>query len=111
MSQPTVLSKRQGRVGVLTLNRPEQLNALNDTLMDALGEALLALDADDGIGAIVITGSDKAFAAGADIAVNKMGELLNAILAGRANFRVVSGDIYTDGELDAAGGEDRKSVV
>lgn len=69
MSQPTVLSERQGRVGVLTLNRPEQLNALNDTLMDALGAALLALDADDGIGAIVITGSDKAFAAGADIAV------------------------------------------
>ena len=68
MSQPTVLSERQGRVGVLTLNRPEQLNALNDTLMDALGAALLALDADDGIGAIVITGSDKAFAAGADIA-------------------------------------------
>lgn len=68
MSQPTVLLDRQGRVGVLTLNRPEQLNALNDTLMDALGAALLALDADDGIGAIVITGSDKAFAAGADIA-------------------------------------------
>jgi enoyl-CoA hydratase len=60
--------ERLGRVGVLTLNRPEQLNALNDTLMDALGAALLELDADDGIGAIVITGSDKAFAAGADIA-------------------------------------------
>ena len=64
----TVLMERQGRVGVLTLNRPEQLNALNDTLMDSLGAALLELDADDGIGAIVITGSDKAFAAGADIA-------------------------------------------
>ena len=64
----TVLMERLWRVGVLTLNRPEQLNALNDTLMDALGAALLELDADDGIGAIVITGSDKAFAAGADIA-------------------------------------------
>ena len=56
-----------GRVGVITLHRPGQLNALNDALMDALGEALLAFDADPGIGAIVITGSSKAFAAGADI--------------------------------------------
>ena len=69
MSASLVLLERQGRVGVLTLNRPEQLNALNDALMDALGDALLTLDADDGIGAIIITGSDKAFAAGADIAV------------------------------------------
>ncbi|WP_404300849.1 enoyl-CoA hydratase [Alicycliphilus denitrificans] len=57
----------QGRVGLITLHRPQQLNALNDALMDALGEALLAFDADPGIGAIVITGSEKAFAAGADI--------------------------------------------
>ncbi len=57
-----------GRVGLITLNRPQQLNALNDALMDALGQALLAFDADDGIGAIVITGGAKAFAAGADIA-------------------------------------------
>ena len=56
-----------GRVGRITLHRPQQLNALNDALMDALGEALLAFDADPGIGAIVITGSEKAFAAGADI--------------------------------------------
>lgn len=68
MSESLVLLERQGRVGVLTLNRPAQLNALNDSLMDALGAALLTLDADDGVGAIVITGSDKAFAAGADIA-------------------------------------------
>lgn len=69
MSESPVLLSRQGRVGVLTLNRPAQLNALNDALMDALGEALLSLDRDPDIGAIVITGSDKAFAAGADIAV------------------------------------------
>lgn len=56
-----------GRVGLITLHRPQQLNALNDALMDALGAALQAFDADPGIGAIVITGSDKAFAAGADI--------------------------------------------
>ena len=63
-----VLVERIGRVGLVTLNRPKQLNALNDALMDALGEALLSLDADEGIGAIVITGGDKVFAAGADIA-------------------------------------------
>ncbi len=53
----------------ITLNRPKQLNALNDALMTALGEALQAADADDAVGCIVITGSDKAFAAGADIGV------------------------------------------
>jgi len=55
------------RVGVITLNRPKQLNALNDTLMDELGAALLGFDADDAIGCIVVTGGEKAFAAGADI--------------------------------------------
>ena len=55
------------KTGVVTLNRPKQLNALNDALMDELGAALLAWDADDAIGCIVITGSEKAFAAGADI--------------------------------------------
>ena len=55
------------RVGVITLNRPKQLNALNDTLMDELGVALLSFDADEAIGCIVVTGGDKAFAAGADI--------------------------------------------
>ena len=68
VEQPIVLVERVGRVGIVTLNRPQQLNALDDALMDALGEALLALDGDDGIGAIVVTGGPKAFAAGADIA-------------------------------------------
>src|SRR5438445_8675406 len=68
MEEQPVLVATQGRVGVVTLNRPEQLNALNGALMDALGSALLMFDADDAIGAIVITGSAKAFAAGADIA-------------------------------------------
>ena len=54
-------------VGLVTLNRPKQLNALNDRLMDELGHALMAFDADDGVGCIVLTGSEKAFAAGADI--------------------------------------------
>ena len=71
MSYENILSELRGdgarRTGLITLNRPKQLNALNDALMDELGAALLGFDADDGIGCIVITGSDKAFAAGADI--------------------------------------------
>ncbi|MGD9772949.1 enoyl-CoA hydratase [Diaphorobacter sp.] len=55
------------KVGVITLNRPKQLNALNNQLMDELGAALKAFDADENIGCIVITGNEKAFAAGADI--------------------------------------------
>ncbi len=55
------------KVGIITLNRPKQLNALNDQLMDELGHALKAFDADEKIGCMVITGSEKAFAAGADI--------------------------------------------
>jgi len=57
-----------GKIGVITLNRPKQLNALNDQLMNELGAALKAFDADPAIGCMVITGSEKAFAAGADIA-------------------------------------------
>jgi cyclohex-1-ene-1-carboxyl-CoA hydratase len=66
--QPPVRVHTDGRVGVITLNRPKQLNALDDAVMDALGAALLGFDADAGIGAIVVTGGDAAFAAGADIA-------------------------------------------
>ncbi|KVA59320.1 enoyl-CoA hydratase [Burkholderia cepacia] len=67
MAYENILVETQGRVGLVTLNRPKALNALNDALMDELGDALKAFDADDGIGAIVVTGSEKAFAAGADI--------------------------------------------
>ncbi|AEG94550.1 enoyl-CoA hydratase [Ramlibacter tataouinensis] len=56
-----------GKVGVVQLNRPKQLNALNNQLMDELGAALKAFDADPAIGCMVVTGSEKAFAAGADI--------------------------------------------
>ncbi len=56
-----------GKVGIITLNRPKQLNALNGELMDELGHALKQFDADETIGCMVITGSEKAFAAGADI--------------------------------------------
>lgn len=64
----TLLTRTEGPVGIITLNRPKQLNALNDRLMDELGAALRAFDADDAIGCIILTGSEKAFAAGADIA-------------------------------------------
>ena len=67
MSYQFILTETRGRVGLITLNRPKQLNALNDALMDEMGAALLAFDADETIGAIVLAGSDKAFAAGADI--------------------------------------------
>ena len=67
MSYQFILTETRGRVGLIKLNRPKQLNALNDALMDEMGAALLAFDADETIGAIVLAGSDKAFAAGADI--------------------------------------------
>ncbi|NDF03879.1 MAG: enoyl-CoA hydratase [Betaproteobacteria bacterium] len=62
-----VLTETHGRVGLVRLNRPKQLNALSDPLMDALGEALMAFERNDEIAVMVITGSEKAFAAGADI--------------------------------------------
>ncbi len=65
---PELITVRtEGPVGIVTLNRPKQLNALNDQLMDELGTALKAFDADAAIGCMIITGSEKAFAAGADI--------------------------------------------
>ncbi|MCI4663931.1 MAG: enoyl-CoA hydratase [Neomegalonema sp.] len=64
---PLVLSERQGRVAILRLNRPDALNALNRDLMLAMAEQMKAIDDDPEVGCIVITGSEKAFAAGADI--------------------------------------------
>ena len=71
MSYANILVETRGRVGLVTLNRPTALNALNDALMDELGHALAKFDADENIGCMVITGSDKAFAAGADIGAMK----------------------------------------
>ena len=67
MSHENIIVETRGRVGVVTLNRPKALNALNDALMNELGSALASFDSDENIGAIVVTGSEKAFAAGADI--------------------------------------------
>ena len=82
MTYENILTELRGdgalRTGLITLNRPKALNALNDGLMDELGAALKAFDADAGIGAIVITGSDKAFAAGADIGVLAQHDFVSA---------------------------------
>ncbi|WP_374631645.1 enoyl-CoA hydratase [Ferrovibrio sp.] len=67
MAYETILVEMRGPVALVTLNRPQALNALNGQLMSELTEALDAIEADDAIGCIVITGSEKAFAAGADI--------------------------------------------
>lgn len=67
MQYENLLVETQAKVGLIRLNRPKALNALNDQLMDELGHALHAFDADQNIGCIVITGNEKAFAAGADI--------------------------------------------
>jgi enoyl-CoA hydratase len=71
MAYENILTETRGRVGLITLNRPKQLNALNDALMNELGDALAGYEQDEGIGAIVLTGSEKAFAAGADIGAMK----------------------------------------
>ncbi|MBI3703950.1 MAG: enoyl-CoA hydratase [Rhizobiales bacterium] len=67
MTYQNILVDTQGRVGIIRLNRPQALNALNGALMAELIQAIDAFEADDGIGCLLITGSDKAFAAGADI--------------------------------------------
>src|SRR5690606_6918875 len=67
MAYQNIIIETRGKVGLITLNRPQALNALNSALMAELNQALDAWEADDGIGCMVITGSEKAFAAGADI--------------------------------------------
>ncbi len=67
MAFETIVTETRGRVALITLNRPNALNALNATLIGELGNAVAAYDADQRIGCLVITGSEKAFAAGADI--------------------------------------------
>ena len=71
MNFENIQSEIRGKVGVVTLNRPKAMNALSPELMNELAAALDAFEADDNVGCIVITGSDKAFAAGADIKAMK----------------------------------------
>ena len=81
MSYEFILAEVKGRVALITLNRPKQLNALNPQLMQELGAALLGFDADDAVGAILLTGNEKAFAAGADIGVMKDFDFQHAYLS------------------------------
>src|SRR5713101_298459 len=87
MTYETVILERKGAVGIVTLNRPQALNALSAALIRDLGAALDALEDDAAIGAIIITGSDKAFAAGADIKE----------MAGRTYMDVYLNDFITKG--------------
>jgi enoyl-CoA hydratase len=80
MSYEFIAVEQKGRVGIITLNRPKQLNALSPELMAEVGTALRAFDADAGIGAIVLAGSEKAFAAGADITAMKDFSYMHAYL-------------------------------
>jgi enoyl-CoA hydratase len=81
MNYQHLIVETEGRAGIVRLNRPKALNALCDGLVAELGQALVAFEADDGIGAIVITGSEKAFAAGADIAEMRGKSAVDAFLA------------------------------
>ena len=77
----TIIAEARDAVGLITLNRPDALNALNGQLISEMGQALVAFEADDAIGAIVITGSTKAFAAGADIKEMKDFSYMDAYLS------------------------------
>ena len=81
MTYELIQCEKKGRVGLITLNRPKQMNALNPQLMQELAKALYDFDADDGIGAMLITGNEKAFAAGADIGVMKDFSYMDAFLS------------------------------
>ena len=93
MSYEFITVEQKGRVGIITLNRPKQLNALSPGLMAELGSALAGLDADAGIGAILLTGNEKAFAAGADITAMKdfsyMHAYMTDYITGWEHFRSV----------------------
>ena len=87
-----VLTEVKGPIGIATLNRPEALNALSTPLLDALADALEAWDADPAIRVMIVTGSDKAFAAGADIkemAHRSFSEMHRENLFGRQMDRII----------------------
>ncbi|MGC8855427.1 MAG: enoyl-CoA hydratase-related protein [Anaerolineae bacterium] len=82
MNYTTILTEKRGRVGLITLNRPQAMNALNHTLLAELMSALEAFDYNDEIGAMVITGNEKAFAAGADIKDMAEASVVDMLLRG-----------------------------
>jgi enoyl-CoA hydratase len=83
MTDMLVVAEVRGKAGLIRLNRPESMNALNTALMDALVEALEAFDADPQVGAMVITGDDRALAAGADISEMAQASSVDMLLADR----------------------------
>jgi enoyl-CoA hydratase len=80
MTAETIIVETLGRVGLIRLNRPQALNALSNRLMEELAEALDRMEADDAIGAIVLTGNERAFAAGADLKEIKDKSFMDAYL-------------------------------
>lgn len=82
MSYENIIVETHGKVGIVKLNRPKALNALNDQLMDELGDALLKFDVDENIGCMVVTGNEKAFAAGADIGAMAQFSYMDAFKSG-----------------------------
>ncbi len=86
MAYENIISEQKGRVGLITLNRPKAMNALSPELMLELKAALIDFEANDEVGAIVLTGSNKAFAAGADIKAMQSKSFMDAFL----------GDFITD---------------
>lgn len=83
MSDALILVETHGRAGVIRINRPKQLNALNGAVMRVLVDAALAFDADAAVGAIVITGDERAFAAGADIKEMESASVVEMLQANR----------------------------
>ena len=98
MSEQNVIVETKGRVGIIRLNRPNALNALSSALMAELRQAIVAFDADPAIGCMVLTGSDKAFAAGADIKE----------MAGKSFNDVLLGDFVADWDAAARA---RKPII
>lgn len=85
MTYTTVLTEIRGRVGIVTLNRPQAMNAFNDTMLSELFDALETFDKDEQVGAMVVTGSEKSFAAGADIKVMSESSPFEMINTGRVD--------------------------
>jgi enoyl-CoA hydratase len=86
MTYTTILTEIRGRVGLVKLNRPQAMNAFNTTMLNELFDALEAFDGDDALGALVVTGNEKAFAAGADIKEMSDASTVDMIRQGRVEI-------------------------
>jgi len=86
MAYTTILTEIRGRVGLVTLNRPQAMNAFNTIMLKELFDALEAFDQDNSVGAMVVTGSEKAFAAGADIKEMAEASTVDMITQGRVEL-------------------------